>query len=349
MAHRGFAEASGAGDPLGERTVSSAYLRSAYSACVSNGCPAGPLNDLIDGAPHSLDNPSARFPCQVLNDCLFLAEELTGQIGMGILFGQNIRPSSLMDIGYALLSCDTLADMIAFNGKYQRLTQQLARGYLEPKGRKTHLVWEPYDTDPQTQRPSTEGTMAGYAGFGRWVTWDPEIQIEEMHFRHAEPSDISLYRKHFPWKLVFGAEQNMLVAPTDLFLRPLPQANPGLVAILAERLDRALAALDEPLTIRRETFLCVQSMLRDGAPSIVQVAKTLGMTERTLRRRLDAENTSFRAVLEEARRDACELYLKEGKRGAADIALLLGYSEQSAYSRAFKSWYGVPPSQHRMS
>lgn len=348
MARHDAASRKGMNDGVAERTVSSAYLRSAYTACLSNGCPAEPLDELISGAPHSLDNPSARFPCHVLNDCLFLAEELTGQIGMGIHFGHNIRPSSLMDIGYALLSCDTLADMIAFNAKYQRLTQQLARGYLETHGKKTHLIWDTYDKDAESQRPATEGTMAGYSGFGRWVTWDPEIQIEEMHFRHAAPADISLYRKHFPWKLCFEAERDMLVAPTDLFLRPLPQANPMLVKILAERLDRALEAFDQPLTVQRETFLCVQSMLRDGTPSIIQVARTLGMTERTLRRRLEAESTSFRDVLESARRDACELYLKEGKRGAADIALLLGYSEQSAYSRAFKSWYGVPPSQYKL-
>ncbi|MEL7129390.1 MAG: AraC family transcriptional regulator ligand-binding domain-containing protein [Pseudomonadota bacterium] len=327
-------------------TVSSAYLKSAYTACLARGCPADALDALIAGGPKSLDNPTARFPNNILNDVLFLAEELTGITGMGIHFGQNIRPSTLMDIGYALLSCDNLADMIAFNRKYQPLTQQLATGHLEIDGKTAHLIWTPADENAEYQRPITESAMAGYAFFGRWVTWDPELQIEEIHMRHAEPEDMSVYNQALPYKLTFEAEKNMVVAPTELFRRPLPQANPELVKILAERLDRALDALKQPLSVEQEAFACVQSMLRDGAPTIIRVAETLGSTERTLRRRLSDEGVTFRDVLEAARKDACDLYLKEGKRSVADLALLLGYSEQSAFTRAFKGWFGMPPSQY---
>ena len=327
-------------------TVSAAFMKSAYTACVAKGCPPDTLDAMIAGAPNILDNPSARFPNDLLNDCLFKAEELTGVTGMGIYFGQNIRPSTLMDIGYALLSCDNLADMISFNRKYQRLTQQLASGHLETEGKTSYLIWTPlHDDDAEYQRPISESAMAGYAFFGRWVTWDPDLQIEEIHMRHREPADLSVYADAFPYKLRFEAEQNMVVAPTELFRRPLPQANPELVKILSARLDRALDALDKPLSVEGETFACVQSMLRDGAPTIIRVAETLGTTERTLRRRLQQENATFRGVLEAARKDACDLYLKEGKRSVADLALLLGYSEQSAFTRAFKGWYGVPPSK----
>lgn len=294
-----------------------------------------------------LDNPTARFPNNVIIDVLLAAEHQTGITGMGIHFGQNIRPSTLMDIGYALISCDNLADMIAFNEKYQRITQQIATGHLELGSQTSQLIWTPlYDDDPEYQRPVTEGTMAGYAFFGRWVTWDPDLQIEEIHMRHKRPEDISVYEQAFPYKLVFEADQNMVVAPTELFRRPLPQANPELVKILAARLDRALEALDKPQTVENQTFVCIQSSLRDGTPTIIRVAETLGTTERTLRRRLSEENTTFREVLERARKDACDLYLGEGKRSVADLALLLGYSEHSAFTRAFKNWYGVPPTKY---
>lgn len=328
-------------------TVSAAYLKSAYTACLAHGCPAEPLNALIPGAPQVLDNPTARFPNHVIIDCLFEAERQTGNTGMGIHFGQNIRPSTLMDIGYALLSCDNLADMIDFNRRYQRLTQQIATGHLELGQKSSRLIWTPLQEDePEYQRPVTEGTMAGYAFFGRWVTWDPDLQIEEIHMRHKKPADMSVYEQAFPYKLVFEAERDMVIAPTELFRKPLPQANPELVKILAARLDRTLEALDKPQTIEAQTFVCIQSILREGAPTIIRVAETLGTTERTLRRRLNEEDTTFRNVLEKARKDACDLYLSEGKRSVADLALLLGYSEHSAFTRAFKGWYGVPPTQY---
>ncbi|MEM7005481.1 MAG: AraC family transcriptional regulator ligand-binding domain-containing protein [Pseudomonadota bacterium] len=337
---------SGLKDIDAEPTVSSAYLKSAYTACIARGCPAEALNNLIAGAPQVLDNPTARFPNSVIIDCLFEAERQTGITGMGIHFGQNIRPSTLMDIGYALLSCDNLAEMIEFNRKYQRLTQQIATGHLEMGTRYSKLIWTPlHDDDAEYQRPITEGTLSGYAFFGRWVTWDPDLQIEEMHMCHRRPDDMSVYEQAFPYKLTFEAEQNFLIAPTELFRKPLPQANPELVKILAARLDRTLEALDKPQTTAAQTFVCIQSILRDGTPTIIRVAETLGTTERTLRRRLNEENTTFRIVLEKARKDVCDLYLSEGKRSVADLALLLGYSEHSAFTRAFKSWYGVPPTQ----
>ncbi|MEO0883864.1 MAG: AraC family transcriptional regulator ligand-binding domain-containing protein [Pseudomonadota bacterium] len=335
------------GDLASQPTVSSAYLKSAYTACIAHGCPAEPLNVLIPGAPQVLDNPTARFPNHVIIDCLFEAERQTGITGMGIHFGQNIRPSTLMDIGYALLSCDNLADMIAFNGRYQRLTQQIATGHLEIGPKVSKLIWTPLNNDDaEYQRPTTEGTLAGYAFFGRWVTWDPDLQIEEMHMCHKQPKDMSVYEQAFPHKVVFEAERNMVVAPTELFRKPLPQANPELVKILAERLDRSLEALGQPQTMEAQTFVCIQSILRDGTPTIIRVAETLGTTERTLRRRLNEENTNFRDILERARKDICDLYLSEGKRSVADLALLLGYSEHSAFTRAFKNWYGVPPTRY---
>ncbi|MEM7663726.1 MAG: AraC family transcriptional regulator ligand-binding domain-containing protein [Pseudomonadota bacterium] len=328
-------------------TVSSAYLKSAYAACLAHGCPAEPLNAIIGGEPQVLDNPTARFPNAVIIDCLFEAERQTGITGMGIHFGQNIRPSTLMDIGYALLSCDNLAEMIEFNRRYQKLTQQIATGHLEIGPKTSRLIWTPlHDDDAEYQRPITEGTMAGYAFFGRWVTWDPDLQIEEIHMCHRKPDDMSVYEQAFPYKLVFEAEKNVVVAPTELFRKPLPQANPELVKILAARLDRSLEALSKPQTMAAQTFVCIQSILRDGTPTIIRVADTLGTTERTLRRRLNEEDTTFRDVLEKARKDVCDLYLSEGKRSVADLALLLGYSEHSAFTRAFKSWYGVPPSHY---
>jgi AraC-like DNA-binding protein len=69
------------------------------------------------------------------------------------------------------------------------------------------------------------------------------------------------------------------------------------------------------------------------------------MAERTLRRKLVAENTSFRNILEKARRDACRLYFLEGTRSLSEIAAKLGYSELSAFTRAYTAWYGHPPSR----
>lgn len=86
-------------------------------------------------------------------------------------------------------------------------------------------------------------------------------------------------------------------------------------------------------------------LLDKPGPNLDSAAETFAVAERTLRRKLVAEGTSFRQVLEWVRRDICHLYFLEGKRQLSDISTLLGYSELSAFTRAYTSWYGHPPSK----
>ncbi|MEM9575266.1 MAG: helix-turn-helix domain-containing protein [Pseudomonadota bacterium] len=86
-------------------------------------------------------------------------------------------------------------------------------------------------------------------------------------------------------------------------------------------------------------------LLDKPGPNLDSAADTFAVAERTLRRKLVAEGTSFRQVLEWVRRDICHLYFLEGKRQLSDISTLLGYSELSAFTRAYTGWYGHPPSK----
>jgi AraC-like DNA-binding protein len=90
-------------------------------------------------------------------------------------------------------------------------------------------------------------------------------------------------------------------------------------------------------------------LLDKPGPNLDSAAETFSMAERTLRRKLVAEGTSFRETLELARRDICRLYFLEGKRQLSDISTLLGYSELSAFTRAYTGWYGHPPSKDRIA
>jgi AraC-like DNA-binding protein len=132
----------------------------------------------------------------------------------------------------------------------------------------------------------------------------------------------------------------------ELIEHQMPQPNPLLVANIRQILDRELADLGKPLTATREVFQIIRTRLVEEAPKIAHVADICGTTERTLRRRLKEEGTTYRNVLESVRKEACEFELKRGTHSIADLAHSLGYSDQSAFTRAFKDWYGVSPSQY---
>jgi len=327
-------------------TTSSHYVHNAFEACVKLGCPEDELLALIPGGKLVLQNPSRRFKNNILFDMLHKAERITGLTGIGILVGEHFRPSALGDLGYAMVAADTLEDMISLYQDYHPLFLQLGTTKVEKSTLKGCVTWESGLSAYEYMRPYTEKFFSSVATFGRWVTWDQDMSILSVHFTHSAPADLSAYKKVFNCPVHFNEPKNMLEVPVGLLEHSMPQPNPTLMATFKDRLDIQLSELDQPISTERETFQVVQSMLSESPPTIIRVAEAMGTTERTLRRRLKEENATFRDILEAVRREVCETKLQSGICSIATLAQNLGYSEQSAFTRAFKGWYGVPPSQY---
>jgi AraC-like DNA-binding protein len=169
----------------------------------------------------------------------------------------------------------------------------------------------------------------------------------EVRFPHQEPADTSEHRRLFRAPLRFGCYRSELVIPRNLLDAPLLRADPALQSLvemqvkgLMKNVPRAEAAID---SIRR----LLGEELCDGEPTLGLLAARLHMSARTLHRRLSTENTTFRRVVSEVRRELAERHLREGKLAVAEIAFLLGFSEASAFHRAFKRWTGLSPHAYR--
>ena len=327
-------------------TTSSQYLSNAFEACVKLGCPEHLLINKIPGGFPALQNPGKRFNNSVLIDMLHVAEELTGTIGIGALTGGYLRPSAMTDLGHAMVASNTLEEMIKMYRVYQPLLLQIGLTDVEKKGDSAFVSWESDISAPDYLRPYVEKFFGGVATFGRWVTWDQDMQMIGMHFQHSPPSDLTTYEDVFRCPVYFNSERNVMEVPRSLMEHPMPQPNPALVANIKLSMDRDLAELNKPLSASREVSQTIRAILIQGSPSIIRVAETLGTTERTLRRRLKGEETSYRDILETVRKETCEFELKRGTSAIASLAQALGYSEQSAFTRAFKEWYSMPPSQY---
>ena len=233
-----------------------------------------------------------------------------------------------------------------FSSLYQPLLLQIGLTDVTKNGKSAYVTWETDITDSEYLRPYVEKFFGGVAAFGRWVTWDQDMKIIGMHFRHSEPGDLTAYEDIFRCPVFFNSDQNMMEVPRGLVEHKMPQPNPALVTNIRQTLDRDLADLGKPLTAAREVFQVIRTLLVEQPPSIGRVAEIYGTTERTLRRRLKDEGTTYRDILENVRKEACEFELKRGTHSIADLAQSLGYSEQSAFTRAFKDWYGISPSQY---
>ena len=145
----------------------------------------------------------------------------------------------------------------------------------------------------------------------------------------------------------FNAPVNaLLFARTDVTL-PLPTAHPELAEV-HERIAREhLQRLDPAQTCHRARAVIIRH-LPEGEPQRPKIATILGMSERTLHRRLAAERTSFQRLLDDTRRELAQHYLGQRNLSLADIAYLLGFSDQSSFFRAVRRWFGSSPRDYRI-
>ncbi len=157
--------------------------------------------------------------------------------------------------------------------------------------------------------------------------------------------DPAPYRAWFDAPVSFGAEHTQLVFPTSALSASLQTSDPALLQILT-RAASELVRAPEPTTITDRVARVIGESLQHDQANIAHVAKKLGMTERSLQRRLKEADASFNAIREEVRKQLANRYLAD-KLAIAEISFLLGFSEPSAFFRAFKRWTGMTPLEAR--
>jgi AraC-like DNA-binding protein len=168
----------------------------------------------------------------------------------------------------------------------------------------------------------------------------------EVVFRHAAPSTDRFHRDYFGCRVTFDAPLNGIDFATSQLSRPTLLADEGLSHYLLAQLDDLRLQTSER-SLEEDVRGAVADSLPDGQPSKSQVARRLGMSERTLHRRLAERGESFQTIATDARREAAESLLRSGSHSLAEVAFLTGFSDQSAFTRAFKRWTGRKPASFR--
>jgi AraC-like DNA-binding protein len=166
-----------------------------------------------------------------------------------------------------------------------------------------------------------------------------------VHFTHAAPADLSTHRRFLKCDLEFESGFNGIVLPVSDLQRPNRTGNPG----LAHYAQRYLETLhpDSPISMINEARKAIYLLLPLGNASIARVARTLGMHERTLQRRLAAEGHDFSDLVKEARRDLALRYIADRRHSITRISETLGYGQLSSFTRWFSGEFGVSPAEWR--
>ena len=262
----------------------------------------------------------------------------------GLAIGANLSPGPFSVLGYLLQSSATLGDALAAALRYQRLVGEGGELQLHTAGNELRVLYQPL----HPHLPATRTRVLALMLF--WVQlMAPLVQnyrLLRAEFAHPQPGDLTPYQTAFACPLQFGSNDYALVLPLELRNAALIQANPPLQTLLRQHAEALLARLpSEGLVARVVTLLGAQ--LAHGEPDRAELARTINLSERTLQRRLADEGSSYQQLLSDTRQQLAERYLDDGQLPAAEIALLLGYSEPSVFFRAFRNWTGLTPGEYR--
>jgi AraC-like DNA-binding protein len=306
--------------------------------------------------PALLSQPEARLPVRQFVDLLERAARDSGDDAIGLKLGYGQSLDSVGPLSEAALQSPDVASAVANVSRYFFVHQEGAKLELRLDGRHAVITYSICDAEILDYRQDAELSLAKMLNFARALVGNRAWTPLAVYFEHPEPRDSAEHRRIFGAPVYFSQPCNALVAPREMLalrrsppdpqrLQPLDrlaQAYAG--AQGGSRAAGAGAGADGLLAGVRQHIL---RGLRSGSVSIDAVAAALDLSERTLQRRLGDCGVTFNELVERMRFELSQRYLRQDHLSLTEIGYLLGYSELSAFSRAFRRWAGVSPIEFR--
>ncbi len=299
-------------------------------------------------APAALQDPDGRVPASIVRA---LWEELPTACGdpdFGLTLAAGAPDAALGVVAYVVQHAPTLGRGFAAAVTYARLLQDVAACFVEPGSATGSLrfVQAPLPGGPVPPRHAVEFGFARAILMARRST-GVDVAPVRVRFAFARPSDTSAHERLFRAPLTFEHARNELELDAATLRLPQRQADPWLRALVEDHARAALERLDPRSAFARDVLAALGACVQSGQGDLGSVARALSLTERTLQRRLAEDGLGFRALADDVRRALATRYLADRTHSLAQIALLLGFSEQAAFQRAFVRWTGMTPGQFR--
>ncbi|MFN8572137.1 MAG: AraC family transcriptional regulator ligand-binding domain-containing protein [Gemmatimonadaceae bacterium] len=175
----------------------------------------------------------------------------------------------------------------------------------------------------------------------------PALQVQRLDLRQPEPRHPDIYRRVFGAPVHFASPHDRLSIDVDVWGAPTVNGDAALVALLEDHARILASRPARPATGFTEDVKRAITATLAGGSSAELVARTLNVSVRTLQRKLIASGTTFRELSESVRGQLAEGYLSDKRVSVSEVAVLLGFSEQSAFNRAFRRWTGESPGRWR--
>lgn len=281
-----------------------------------------------------------------------LAEQTQDPL-LGLHCGDFVQPGSYSVLGYITMSCATLGEAVMRISTFEKLVGDMGVTRLTSEADGVMcLTWLCGYPDPRVRPHLTDNVFASWINYARWLADKTDAAPLSISLERECPDAalVQAYSDRWRCPVHFSAPQNQIRFARSLLTTPLRQPDPLLRQTLEQHAQTQMASLqDDSSSFVTRLRSLLHQHLNQGLTRQDLVAAQLGMTCRTLQRKLSQHRLSYQLLLDEARRSMAEALLRQTHLSIQDIALRLGFAESRSFQRSFKSWTQSTPGEFRQT
>lgn len=335
-----------------EATFSTAIVRDIVQYAVAQEVAAPKLYRAAQISPSWLDDPDRQVGSEVLQKLWREAVIQTGDRDLGLHIGEAFDLAAIGIVGYVLLNCKTYGQVLEKLSQYTRLFSRgvaihhhVSAGWVHCDcdivgNVKNYLLDEP--------RHPIESTFSALITATQQLTGN-RLKADAVWFQHPRSENTSEHERIFQTTVWFSQVANRIIFPEPYLNWRVRSSNPSLLSVFELHANTMLHAQTETQSYRQQVITAITHRLQGEVPSIEAIAHHLMLSVRQLQRELQTENTSYQQLLDETRRELALSQFNLPGTSIHDLAFLLGFSEPSAFHRAFKRWTGQTPRNYRLN
>ncbi len=295
--------------------------------------------------PATLSDPNARLPADATDAVVREVALHCDDPAFGLQAAHCWHPTHLGALGLAWLASSSLRRGLERLQRYWQLIGQRAAITLREEPDGLAVVLANSRGDPLVAAATTDIDFSVLVDMCRTNAGEAFRPLR-VHLMRAEPADRAPWEAFYRCPVRFGMPERSIVLPRAEVEAPLPTSNRHLVGMLDRMLAEDLARLDRRDVVARCKAL-LNKRLASGEVTATQVARDLAMSRRTLHRKLADAGTTWQQLVDDTRRDLALRLIEDPRRPIGEITFELGFSQQSAFARAFRRWSGESPTRYR--
>ena len=285
-----------------------------------------------------------RIPWKAYEQMELKAAELVSDPVAGLRAGEMIHPSHLGALGHAWLASSNLLTAIQRAQRFSRMFHELIRIFITEEN---DVVKVAYHLRQPSALPDlvADAQLASLVSLCR-LNFGKSLVPAYVRMCRSPPGDSEPWTTYFGVEVAFNQSENCVALRKSDALKPLTGYDPVLAALHDDVVRRHIASLDRS-NILNTAIAAIMRQLPSGEVSEKSIASELNLTTRTLNRKLRDQGVGFRTLLTSVRKEMVERYISDPVYCITEISFLLGYNDTSAFSRAFRRWYGQSPTEFR--